>query len=171
MSAFMVGPEHINALIWAAVHQRPTEYELVTYTHDEPTPYNGVEPSGWSAEWNVRRLRRGRTETVYGQFLVDANAASVNTRYGEDNAYVYEYSTPQHTRWSPVELLGAINCYEYQSCEAQDWVSSEAKQFCDTLRRRIEGHLPGALDAPWEILPDTQPASVTATRTAGAVHR
>lgn len=157
MSAFMVGPEHINVMIWAAIHSKPTDYEVRTYTREEATPFNGVEASGFS-ELNVRRLRKGETETVYGQFLVDANAASVNTRYDEDNAYVYEYRTPQHTEWSPVEILGAINCYEYQACEVEDWASSEAKQFCDRLRRLMESRLPGASEGPWEISTDTVPA-------------
>ncbi|MGC5225130.1 hypothetical protein ACPW96_21385 [Micromonospora sp. DT81.3] len=168
MSAFMVDPEHIHVLVWAAVHSKPTEPELHTYTRDEPTPYNAVEESGWSGEWNVRRLRKHLTETAYGQFLVDANAASVNRRYDEDHAYIYEYRTPTHTQWQPVEILNAINCFEYQACEVEDWASSEAKQFCDRLRRRIEERLPNASNGPWEIRPDVEPATVRARREAQA---
>ena len=56
---------------------------------------------------------------VVGQLLVDANAASVNHRYEEDNAYVYAWQRPRHTDWSPVELLGAIAGYEYQARKAR----------------------------------------------------
>lgn len=120
MSAIMFGPEHFNVLIWTAIHAAPmvpSERNLVTNTTAESTPYNGVR--NWGAAGRVRELTAG-TETVYGQMLVDANAAAVNGKYGEDNAYVYAYSRPKSTEWTPREVLSALDGFEYQACEVED---------------------------------------------------
>ena len=97
-------------------------------------------------------LRRG-TESAFGQILLDANVASVNVFYKEDEAYMYTYRRPEHLDREPVEILGAINGYDYQSCETSDWITSEAKAFCDRLRKLAESHLPNGSDAPWTISP------------------
>ena len=43
----------------------------------------------------MRVLRRG-TESAFGQMLLDANVASMNALYKEDEAYVYKYHRPEH---------------------------------------------------------------------------
>ena len=150
----MVSAEHINVMVYAALSIGGFRGgEVFILTTEEPTPYNGVQSSGC---YNVRVLRTG-TETAFGQMLLDANAASVNARYQEEEAYVYAYQRPQHTDWEPVEILGAINGYEYQACETDDWLTSEAKAFCDRLRKLAISRLPGADDAPWTIEPGDMP--------------
>lgn len=132
MSAHMVSAEHINVMVHAGLSIGGFRGgEVFILTTEEPTPYNGVQSSGG---YSMRVLRTG-TETAFGQMLLDANAASVNARYQEEEAYVYAYQRPQHTDWEPVEILGAINGYEYQACETDDWLTSEAKAFCDRLRK------------------------------------
>lgn len=163
MSCHMVEPEHIHVLIWAALHaDGPTTDLMYLPTDDEPTDNNAVEPSRPS---NVRDLRRA-TETGVGQMLVDANALSVRTRYNlddeSDEGYVYEYTTPKDTWWSPEKLLSALSGFEYQACETVQWRESEAKLFCDLLRRRIESRLPGASDGPRSIRADSRSALATA---------
>lgn len=145
----MVTPEHINVLVWAGINRFTHDEAIYTTTNDDPTPDNGVERSYGH---NIRTLRPG-AETAVGQMLTDANAASLASRYGETETRSYTYSRPVDCGWSPVEILGAINCFEYQACEVDDWTTSEAKQYCDKLRRRIERRLPGADVAPWEITP------------------
>lgn len=167
MSCHMVESEHIHVLIWAALHAGGPATDLMYLpTDDEPTDTNAVEPSRPS---NIRVLRRG-TETGVGQMLVDANALSVRTRYKlddeSDEGYVYEYSTPKDTWWSPVELLSALNGFEYQVCETVQWRESEAKLFCGLLRRRIESRLPGASDGPWSIRADCRSALTMAAPTS-----
>lgn len=159
MSCYMVDPEHINVLIWAALHAGgPATDPVYLPTDDEPTDTNAVEPG---RDYNIRVLRRG-TETGVGQMLVDANAVSVRTRYNltdeTDEGYVYEYRAPIDQHWSLVELLSALNGYEYQACEVFNWRSSEAKLFCDQLRRRIESRLPDAAGGPWTIDADSRSA-------------
>lgn len=119
---------------------------------------NAVEDRHWAV---VRRLTSS-TMDVIGQLLIDANAASVNHRYDEDNAYVYAYRRPRHIEWSPVELLSAIAGYEYQACETPDWATSEAHAFCTRLRQIVIRHLPGWDAGPWTITRDSTPAHLGA---------
>lgn len=50
-----------------------------------------------------------------------------------------------------VEALKCIHCLEYQSCEHDEWETSEAKSALDTLAREIVGRLPGYSAAPWGL--------------------
>ncbi len=85
MSAFIVDPpEHIHVLLWAASRPTSPPYgpPLVWY-YDNPPSREG-------------RLTDDAIDTV-GQMLVDENAASVNYRYDEDDAYIYAYQRPPAT--------------------------------------------------------------------------
>lgn len=169
MSCHMVEAEHVHVLIWAAIHAAgPRESVMQLWTMEEPTDTNAVHAS---RPYNVRVLRPG-SETPVGQMLVDANAESVRGRQGDaalaDVGFVYEYRTPRDRNWSPVEVLSALNGYEYQACESEDWQGSEAKYFCDQLRRRVEARLPGASNGPWTIYDDSTSALTTARLAARA---
>ena len=143
MSAFIVDPEHIHVLLWAA--SRPTSpYGPLVWYYDNPS--------------REGRLTDDAIDTV-GQMLVDENAASVNYRYNEDDAYIYAYQRPRHTTWSGVELIKALHCYEYQSCEHPGWRTSQAHSFCRALEHRLIGELPGYDDAPWAISSLDTPAA------------
>jgi len=43
----------------------------------------------------------------------------------------------------PLVVLKAIACLEYQSCEHPGWLDSEARVFCQALRRVAITALPG----------------------------
>jgi hypothetical protein len=102
----------------------------------------------------LRRKRQltGATADAVGHMLLEQNVASVNFRYGGDERaetiYAFE---PSGRRPDPVQVLKALQCYEYQACEDPGWEASEAKAFCDALRRRAIGNLPGYEQADWEI--------------------
>lgn len=158
MSAYLVDREHIHVLLHAAVYRWPGQVDLAWPTLEAPSAVNAVEARHWAV---VRRLTSS-TMDVIGQLLVDANVVSVNRRYDEDNAYVYAYTRPRYTDWSPVELLSAIASYEYQACETPDWVTSEAHAFCVRLRQVAIRHLPGWDAGPWTITSDSSPAHLEA---------
>jgi len=48
-------------------------------------------------------------------------------------------------------VLKAIACYAYQSSDWEDWERSRASAFCETLRFKLIGILPGYDAAPWGI--------------------
>lgn len=132
MSAFMVSKRHIDYLITAGLDFA-----------------NGYGPLRWGKDHRRELTRETASET--GAILWAENRASVNYRYDENKAAnPYEYSR-YPGRIDPVQVLKAISCLEYQSCEHPEWEASEAKSFCEALRRRTIGFLPGFEDAAWEI--------------------
>ena len=60
------------------------------------------------------------------------------------------------------ELLKALACYEYQSCEAPDWEGSSAQRLCRVIERELIVTLRGWQEAPWSI--STTTASTAAQR-------
>lgn len=95
--------------------------------------------------------------------LLAENVASVRYRYADSNpddmvpswilAEGYEFTDP-HVEMTPVEVIKAVRCYEYQACERPEWRASEAYQFCKALTDAMIACLPGYADAPWEWTQD-----------------
>lgn len=140
MSAYVVDKETINLLVRAGLHVR---YKPMTW-------YNADQ----------RYQLDESTADLVGQMLLDECVHSVSHRYQDDgitklsgptNAYwlvPYKYQAGLHLP-TPVVILKAIACYEYQSCEHPEWETSKAKAFCETLRKIIISWLPGYEEAPW----------------------
>ena len=148
MSARMVSPWHIGALVQTAVAdgvrgQRP----------GDPEPIHHCFPAsrgGW------RRVRR-EDENYLGAMLTAACRRSVMHRYdGElpghpwtpDDEYDHTLFRPRR-KFEVAEIACLLDGYEYQACEAPDWGSSEAAQFGVQLRRALLRRLDGYSDAPW----------------------
>ena len=138
MSAYVVDKAHINAMINAGLS-----------THNPLTWYH-------SGEWH--KLEHGNADVV-GQMLLDENIRSVCARYedsevtnlpGRTNA---EYLIPFKFRLGyalPLAVaIKQIHCYEYQSCETEDWEQTEAHALCRALEGKLIRQLPGYDDAPW----------------------
>jgi hypothetical protein len=145
MSAFVLPHEHIHVLLWGALRAGRGR---VCWHYDNPT--------------RLGELTEGQASAV-GQMLVEANVASVNYLYNAtDTAGTYRYQRPVHTDWSAVELLKALSCYEYQSCEAPGWENSSAHRLCRVIERELIASLPGWATGPWSIT--TATASAAARR-------
>jgi hypothetical protein len=148
MSAFMVPVEHIRAMVNAGlqVQYGPMSWPTRTLTDEEQTlAYQQGEPWGpqasqvWTVVW--RQLTPANVDAV-GAMLAAQNRRSVDFRYAEEELEDVYTHGPSRTR-EPVEVLKAIDCYEYQSCETPDWEQTEAHSFCQTLRRQLIHQLPG----------------------------
>jgi hypothetical protein len=92
------------------------------------------------------------TASAVGQTLWATCAASVNHRYSHhperaEVVYGEHRYHPQHV--DPVQFLKSIACYEYQSCERDDWEASEAKALCESMRSLAISSLPGYDAAEW----------------------
>ncbi|MGZ4659671.1 MAG: hypothetical protein ACXVYB_00160 [Arthrobacter sp.] len=106
MSAFTLGSDHIDLLITVAMRV---------------------------PGFNEKYINIPKTADLLGQDLLNENYASVNYRYSEEEP-VPEY------HWQPVgdirevepsallllQILNAVHCYEYQSCEHPAWTDSKA---------------------------------------------
>lgn len=95
-----------------------------------------------------------------------ANAASIEERYPDtkdapENApgdlETFEPWTASEIHkydcaWlstDPVQVIKAVDCYQYQACEAGTWLDSMAKEITDKLARIATHNLPGYDDAEW----------------------
>ncbi|MEO4039969.1 hypothetical protein V3N95_11955 (plasmid) [Micrococcaceae bacterium Sec6.3] len=119
MSAYMVGNEHINVMIWKAQERCEAHSMPFTFTRDDGT--------------TLRVSNRADREAL-GRLLHEANLASVTARYGSWEAVEpYRYENPQYPSWSALEVLSAMRGYQYQACEVQDWTKTEAHRLCEAL--------------------------------------
>jgi hypothetical protein len=142
MSAFIVGHDHINALLtWAVDNQ-------VTY---DPGFCNRLA------------IDRRNAEEI-GRILLHENEVSVQYRYPQDapedlpgtigeraETYVFRACG---ARLSPVAVIKAVHCLEYQSCEHDGWRASVAFSICQDIKEAATYTLPGYDAADWEVCAD-----------------
>ncbi len=115
MSAYIMNDEEINTIISYFV------------------PTGAAEDGAWlrlgESEWNY--LNRDNAAKV-ASILMAENVRSVNAKYGENEGrpYVFAYLSRAHDL--PVgNIIGALDCYEYQACEAEDWDKSNALEIAE----------------------------------------
>lgn len=128
MSAFTVSEKHIQSIMMYAKTSEITSY------------YYGGES----------RMIAGR-EKELGQLLWDANYHSVNSLY-DIKETAPKYHVPFRTfETFPVQIIKACNCLDYQSCEFDEWKTSEAYALLQTIREEAIQNIPGYNKADWEI--------------------
>lgn len=144
MSAFIVTTVHIDALLSAGLVFCGVKDPLRWY-YPPPTTVN---PDTAGRERVLTRSTAGRV----GAMLLAENARSVNHNYDQDDwepAYLFH---PLPGTPDPLVVLKALACLEYQSREHHGWLDSEARVFCQALRRVAITALPGYHQAEgWPI--------------------
>lgn len=160
MSCFILSKAHIDVMCWAAA----------TYGYDwgsTRTPFPGYIYLGSGERIDICSGPRPDKEglTRLGQILTEENYRSWNDRYGEHEACPeYRYEPPASDGWSCEEVLNACRCYEYQSCEAADWETSDAKTACERIEKICTDRILARAEHrcrkgfSWAIGPDSSPA-------------
>jgi hypothetical protein len=155
MSAYMVSPTHIDALLTAGltwVRYGPLRW----FDGTEPPPDDAYQPGApWgpgAAKWIREHSRELTRETAgrVGAMLLAENRRSVDHRYAEEEweePYVFN---PLRGNPDPLVVLCALRCYEYQSSEHPDWPKSEAYRFCEALKTAAIREATMDIDV-WEI--------------------
>lgn len=143
MSAYIVDTFHIDTLVNAAISYNQRGRARITFGDV---------------------LVESNTATDTGAQLLATNIASVLARYPYDTLESapgpcnktapidYRYKWSSHYPMQAVTILKALDCYEYQSCEVENYESSPAAAFCQQLRKAAIHALPGYDDAPWELI-------------------
>lgn len=151
MSAYMVDPEVLSLMLYAAKSVEAGRHEsgLSWWT----APCHKLTSSQWQdARREVRYYESGDLDEAVYQMLVAENVRSVSYRYKEQTLagdhYAYQV-TPAIKSATPVDVLKALACYEYQSCETPDWPESEAFQFCRALEHKVIRTIPGYNESGW----------------------
>lgn len=159
MSAFVVDEMHIHVMVNAGlaypmhgdklrwlVRELTDEEKVQSYTRGEPWG-----PGATAIYGQLRRELTSKTAGFVGAMLWAENVRSVNHRYSEEEwEQPYQFKTLRGVP-NPLAVLKAIACYEYQSCEHEDWEESESYRFCQSLRKAAINKLPGYDEMPWEI--------------------
>lgn len=107
MSCYIVNDETITAIVMGAMEYLDSDY------------------------WG-RRIDPHK----FGQMLVEENYRSWDARYGS-NSKPHKFEWKELKRWDMGICLGCINCYEYQSCETDDWRNTEAYIMLQRLKRAM----------------------------------
>lgn len=155
MSAYIVSRNHILYLIGAACsHQITRNYGFSWYHAGE---HHRLDPSNREQCADVANM------------LWRENMASVSARYPNETSATLpgplgkgafdpiaptDFAPVLWDAFNPVDVLKAVGCYRYQSCEHDGWETSEAFTFCRNLEHACICALPGWEDAEWGC-PDT----------------
>lgn len=121
MSAYIMNDDEINTIVSYFV------------------PTGAAEDGAWlrlgETEWNY--LNRENAPKV-AAILMAENVRSVNAKYGDNeaNPYVFEYLPKAHDR-ERGNIIGALDCYEYQACETDDWHTSLAHEIVQGFRKHL----------------------------------
>lgn len=159
MSAFVVDELHIHVLVNAGlsysmrgsnlswlVRDLTDEEKVDSYTRGVPWG-----PGATAIYGQLRRELTRKTAGFVGAMLWAENVRSVNHRYAEEEwEQPYQFKELRGVP-SPVAVLKALDGYEYQSCEHEEWEDSESYRFCHALRKLAIKKLTGYDDMPWEI--------------------
>lgn len=148
MSAFVVSKHHIDVLVSAAI-----DLEMTATTE------------GWE-----QRVDFSNADAV-GRMLWGENVRSVAFRYrlwfeNQNEALTYQADVAAYRfHFYPMIRAGAaakaLVCFEYQSCECDDYEASPAARFVGQMSRRLLKKLPGYEADPWGIDDAEQAARLT----------
>ena len=142
MSAFMCSPAHFDALADYASRNRVD----VDVSHD---------------------AKYLDTKKV-GAILRDENARSVEARYadckssnamGTKNVYTFR---PVDKHLTDAGALAALQCYEYQSCESDDWTETLAFAVCQAIQANAIRQI--TKDEKWALAEDDVRVNVVLSR-------
>lgn len=131
MSAFIVNEYHLNRLI----------------------QYASFRDVSMCVDGKFDRSVKDNEQLLLGM-LVKANYESVNDRYAENTPAMPGKYTPDY-EWSltPIQVIKACNCFDYQSCEIDNYETTDAAKTIEAIRSMAVSHLPGYEEAEWEIRP------------------
>jgi hypothetical protein len=129
MSAYVVSDKHINTLVTFGKLHRCRVY------FGNPT----------------KSLDFFDSADQIASILYKANVDSVNYRYNDsESADGFKYRT-EGVYATPVQIIKACDCFDYQSCEVPDYENTTAAKLIDSIRRSAIRALPGYDSASWGI--------------------
>lgn len=168
MSAFVVSTAHIDAMVRAGMdgHDSLHWYWGNPSRHEQLTHANASDVGAMLLAENVRSVEYrysppGR-EAIYGEgwetpeqdlpgTLFSVEVVPGLTVEAPEYLRPYRYPLGKVRALEPVAVLKLIRCFEYQSCETDDWKESQAFAYCEALTVRMIHQLPGYDDAPWGL--------------------
>jgi hypothetical protein len=121
MSAYIVENDHINV--------------IVSWFDD----YRKDNQLWYSVNGNYGYMDK-ETMPLVAQVLHSENVRSVNNRYNDmesDEVYQFRFISNAKKGFGLAEIAGAIDCLEYQSCESDDYHSTDAYKIITSMRKHL----------------------------------
>lgn len=142
MSAYIVEKRHILYLVTAAWAGR----FRFTWWHNE-TSHELPEGDYDRAAEVGNMLWQENIKSVSHRYPHESSATLPGPVHAESAITAADF--PIFLEHDPAQVLKSCDCYEYQSCEHQEWKGSESFAFIDALRNRTWRRLPGYDKAVW----------------------
>lgn len=128
MSAFVVSDLHINVLASFAELCRVSAY------------------------WQGQHFEFWREPGRLAAVLHTANVEAVNSRYRQDDVSgTFRFRRVHCPAVTAVQILKALSCYEYQTCDLPAYPDTLARALVDAIRGEAIRQLPGYDAAPWDL--------------------
>lgn len=145
MSAFVVSHDHIDALMTFAKDKRLLDSLAYHVNHGteklSPTDIGRV----LLAE-NIRSVLHRYPDCDESDMPGKGNEEAINYQFRPFQQF-YRMQHPQVVAW----VLKACACFDYQSCETDDYESSIAHKIIRAIEARAINALPHYESAPWGI--------------------
>lgn len=88
------------------------------------------------------------------KILWKANNDSLAARYGDDVVSMNVLNDYKPMVNNIFHMAKLVDCYEYQSCEFDEWEESDAKKICTAVTESLLSNNPEYEAAPWGFHPD-----------------
>lgn len=163
MSAYLCSFATFDALAQASQH-----YGVQVYLPNLPLPLQREIQAQY--DYAIRGYTldlKGLGEQDVGQILWAENWRSLNARYPDtptnradtpgiiaEVAKDYRYHAPHSDMLSPLQIIKACHCLNYQSCESDDYEQTLAFHILEAIERAAVRKIPGYDDAPWGLSED-----------------
>lgn len=156
MSAFIVSKTHVDLIVTAAVLARvrfTVGDDIAPQDRAKLDKAGALRPTPWPVNPYITATADYTTADAVGAILWRENDRSVCARYkgDENSAQADGYRFKMQTPPKAVEVLKAINCLEYQSCEHDGWKNSTAKALLERIFSEWVARLPGYDSAAWSV--------------------
>lgn len=155
MSAYICDKNHFVYLVHAATHPRLNPHGgSFSYYHKTPEGLAGRTPVP-SGDYQAMidaaaMLLLENITSVSYRYPGDKSSAKLPGPTGESFDFTpSDFARMQWHRPEPVQVMKAIACLSYQSCEHPGWQTSEAHSFLRALEQCAIRALPGYDDAEW----------------------
>ncbi|MGO9013617.1 MAG: hypothetical protein ACLQF0_01430 [Dissulfurispiraceae bacterium] len=166
MSAFVVSPEHIRELAAFAVSKKHGSMRV------DPRYLKYHISETLAAQFNDS-MTDDEIATIYAGVLYSENLRSVGERYPDCKGDIDELpgliEKPSYivVRMrdiidrkvrNMIDILKMCKCLEYQSCETDDYYTTDAYKLTQAIKEAAISSLPGYDDAVWEYTRTKQTA-------------
>lgn len=153
MSAFIVDKDHIIYLVSAALNYASSWHGSFSWYH------NGQRGEIRSGDYEraadaANMLWRENIRSVSHRYPNESSATLPGPR-GE-TFEITARDIPHFVRVESVQVLKSCSCFEYQSCEHDEWEKSEVFAFIQSLKDSAINALPGYDKAKWGAPPVKQ---------------